>query len=79
MGKIYLTSDLHIGHDREFIWKIRGFNSIQEMNDAYVERWNSIITDEDDVYILGGIIESISKKFSQHAMSFIKPELLSAS
>ena len=55
-GKIYLTSDLHLGHDREFIWKVRGFNSVQEMNEAYVERWNSVIDNEDDVYVLGDLM-----------------------
>lgn len=53
---IYLTSDLHFGHDRQFIWKARGFNSVQEMNDVLVEKWNSIITDEDDIYVLGDIM-----------------------
>lgn len=42
---IYLTSDLHFGHDREFIWKVRGFSSIDEMNEVYVDKWNSLITD----------------------------------
>lgn len=56
MGKIYLTSDLHFGHDREFIWKARGFNSIWEMNDAYVKRWNELITEDDDVYVLGDLM-----------------------
>ena len=55
-GKIYLTSDLHLGHDREFIWKVRGFNSVQEMNEAIVERWNSVIDNEDDVYVLGDLM-----------------------
>lgn len=53
---IYLTSDLHFGHDRQFIWKARGFNSVQEMNDVLVEKWNSIITNEDDIYVLGDIM-----------------------
>ena len=56
MGNIYLTSDLHFGHDREFIWKVRGFLSLEQMNIAYVDRWNAIVTDEDDVYILGDVI-----------------------
>ena len=34
VSKIFVTSDLHFGHDREFIWKARGFNSVQEMNET---------------------------------------------
>ena len=53
---IYVTSDLHFGHDREFIFGPRGFKTIQEHDEAIIERWNSIITDEDEVYILGDLM-----------------------
>lgn len=53
---IYLTSDQHFGHDRLFIWQVRGYTSVEEMNRAQVDKWNSIITDEDDVYILGDLM-----------------------
>ena len=56
MNKIYLTSDLHLGHDREFIWKARGFNSIQQMNETIVETWNRTVDDDDDIYILGDVM-----------------------
>ena len=56
MGKIFITSDLHFGHDREFIWKARGFNSVQEMNETQVSKWNSVVNDQDDVYILGDLM-----------------------
>ena len=52
---IFITSDWHLSHDREFIYKPRGFNSIEEMNDAIIERHNSIVTPEDDVYVLGDL------------------------
>ena len=55
-GKIFLTSDTHFGHDREFIWKVRGFNSVEEMNETIVQKWNEIVSTEDDVYILGDVI-----------------------
>lgn len=56
MNKIFLTSDLHFGHDKEFVWKNRGFNSIEEMNSAIVERWNAVVEPEDTVYVLGDLI-----------------------
>jgi calcineurin-like phosphoesterase family protein len=55
-GKIFLTSDLHFGHDREFIWKVRGFNSVQEMNETIVRKWNETVDAEDDVHILGDVM-----------------------
>lgn len=50
---IYFSSDLHFCHDREFIYKPRGFNSVDEMNEAIVERFNSVLTEEDTLYLLG--------------------------
>lgn len=56
MSKIYLTSDLHFNHDREFIWKPRGFKSCEEMNEAIISKYNSVVEDNDDVYILGDMM-----------------------
>ena len=53
---IYLTSDLHFGHDREFVWKVRGYDSIQAMNLAQVEKWNKVINIDDDVYVIGDLM-----------------------
>ena len=54
--QIYVTSDLHFGHDREFIWKARGYNSVNEMNEDYVHKWNITVDNNDDVYVLGDLM-----------------------
>lgn len=51
----FFTSDLHIGHDKDFIWKARGFSSIEEHDTQILKNWNSIVTIEDTVYILGDL------------------------
>ena len=56
MGKIFVTSDLHFGHDREFVWGARGFKSIEEHDSEIIKRWNEVVTAEDDVYILGDLM-----------------------
>jgi calcineurin-like phosphoesterase family protein len=53
---IFFTSDLHFGHDKDFIWKDRGFNSVEEMNNAIVKRWNDIVEPEDTVFVLGDLM-----------------------
>lgn len=53
MPKIWLISDWHFNHDREFVWKPRGFQSIQEMNEAIIQRHNSVVAPEDTVFVLG--------------------------
>ena len=56
MANIWFTSDLHFGHDRDFVWKARGFENVEEMNKAIVERFNSKVQPEDTVYILGDLM-----------------------
>ena len=56
MGRIWLTSDLHLGHDREFIYKPRGFNSIEEHDQTIIENWNNLVSWDDTVYLLGDCI-----------------------
>lgn len=56
MSKIWVTSDLHLGHNREFIYRPRGFESVEEMNNKIVENWNSVVGASDEVYILGDVM-----------------------
>lgn len=51
----FFTSDLHIGHDKDFIWGARGFSSIEEHDTQILLRWNATISPEDTVYILGDL------------------------
>lgn len=50
---IYLTSDTHFNHDREFIWGPRGFKNISIANYTLIRNWNSTVGPNDDVYMLG--------------------------
>lgn len=52
---IYLTSDLHFNHKKEFVYADRGFSNVHDMNEAIIQNWNSIVNMEDDVYVLGDI------------------------
>lgn len=53
---IYFTSDLHLGHNKDFLYKSRGFNSIEEHDEQIIDNINSIVTDHDILYILGDCI-----------------------
>ena len=39
-NNIWFTSDLHFCHDKEFLYKPRGFNSIEEHDTAIIQNWN---------------------------------------
>lgn len=56
MSKIWLTSDLHFCHNRGFIYEPRGFNSVDEHNKTIVSNWNKVVSEDDDVYVLGDLM-----------------------
>lgn len=62
MSDIYFTSDTHFCHQPEFLWKPRGFSSVEEMNEAIIERWNSIVKPNDIVYHLGDTMLNDNEK-----------------
>ena len=49
----WFCGDWHFCHDKDFVWKARGFNFVEEMNEAIVEKHNARVTSEDTVYVLG--------------------------
>ena len=53
---IFVTSDLHLGHSKDFVYGVRGFGSVEEMNEAIIKRWNEVVDEEDDVYVLGDLV-----------------------
>ena len=53
MGKIFYIADTHFGHDNIRKLSNRPFSTVEEMDNALINNWNSVVTDDDDVYILG--------------------------
>lgn len=52
---VWITSDWHFSHNADFIWKSRGFDSVDEMNAEIVKRHNEIVALKDEVYVLGDL------------------------
>lgn len=50
---IYYTSDLHLGDNTIIAHENRPWKTVDEMNQALIDNWNSQVTDEDTVYVLG--------------------------
>lgn len=65
---IYLTSDLHFCHDKPFLYEQRGFENIDDHNKQVVANMNSVVTNEDELYILGDVIMGDQEK----ALSYLK-------
>ena len=59
---IYLTSDLHLGHIRALeIMPYRPWTTVDEMSHGLIDNYNSVVTADDTVVILGDLI--MGKKF----------------
>ena len=54
----FFISDTHFNHDKEFLYKPRGFSSVEEMNEVIIENWNKVVAPNDTVYHLGDIVLS---------------------
>lgn len=53
---IWFTSDLHFCHNREFLYELRGFSNIHDMNQTIIKNFNEVISWTDDLYILGDLM-----------------------
>ena len=53
---IYFTSDWHFNHDKDFIWKKRGYNSVEEMNDDLINKICSTLDEGDELWVLGDLV-----------------------
>lgn len=53
---IYFTSDWHFNHDKDFIWKKRGYNSVEEMNEDLINKICSTLDEGDELWVLGDLV-----------------------
>lgn len=51
----YFIADLHFGHKNILSYDNRPFKSVESQDEMIIANWNSEITDDDDVWILGDI------------------------
>ncbi len=52
---VFLTSDLHLGHNNVIKHCNRPFADVDQMNEFLIARYNAVVTQRDDVYILGDV------------------------
>jgi calcineurin-like phosphoesterase family protein len=51
--KIYVTADLHLGHQQKFVWESRGFESHEAHTDGVIGIINNIVRPTDILLCLG--------------------------
>lgn len=73
---IYFISDYHFGHKDILEYGERPFNSIEEMNDAIINRYNQTVTSEDTVYFLGDFCLGSPERIKENLSKFKKVKQL---
>lgn len=51
--KVWFTSDLHFWHKNICKYCNRPFETMEEMNQALINNWNSVVKEDDTVFVLG--------------------------
>ena len=49
----WYTSDLHFGHSKLREREYRMFDSMEDMHESLINGWNSVVHDDDEVWVLG--------------------------
>jgi len=51
--RLFITSDTHFGHQRDFVWKSRGYSSVEEHDTMLIEIINNVVRPNDILLHLG--------------------------
>ena len=64
MGKIFVCSDCHFNHKNilKYEPEARPFETVEEMNEKIISNWNSVVSPEDTVYVLGDFAMGLPEK-----------------
>ena len=54
MSNVYIIADLHLGHTK--VAFERGFNTVNQHNNAIIDNWNSVVGKRDSVFVLGDVV-----------------------
>lgn len=53
MAEIWISSDLHLWHNKPFIYEARGFVSVEEMVEKLIANFNKLVKPDDTLFLLG--------------------------
>lgn len=61
-SRVFFTSDFHGKHDKEFVWKSRGFNSREEHWEFWINKTNELVRKQDILFHLGDLLLNATEK-----------------
>ena len=50
---VWVTSDWHFFHDKDFCYAARGYKSAEEMTNILINKYNEVVGPDDIVFCLG--------------------------
>lgn len=56
MKNTFFISDIHLNHGNALNFDKRPFDNLKTMHDTIEHNWNTVVTNADDVYILGDMV-----------------------
>jgi calcineurin-like phosphoesterase family protein len=71
-SKLFVTSDTHFNHDKEFLYKTRGYNTPLEMTEDMIRVINETVGEDGILLHLGDFCLNTSKEMYHDIMSKLK-------
>lgn len=65
MSKSFFIADTHFGHSEIMNYENRPFSSVEEMDNKIISNWNSVVSDNDKVFVLGDLSSYEKEKTAQ--------------
>ena len=69
MGNIFFTADLHLGHQNIIKYCNRPFGTYHQMDNAIIDNFNGVVSDDDTVFILGDFTMSRNRDVISNYLS----------
>lgn len=74
MGRVFLIADTHFGGESIIRYENRPFKTVEEMERCLIEKWNSVVSEEDTVYVLGDFSTNQDAEADRRVLSQLKGE-----
>lgn len=72
---IHFTSDYHLGHQNVIKFDGRPFTGLQEMHKTLIDKWNSVVNEDDIVFYLGDLSYKDRGKTSKWFLDNVKGKI----
>lgn len=69
MGKTFFIADMHLGDSNIILYENRPYRNIEEMREFMLYNWNSVVSSDDEVFIVGDFIDFLGTSNPKEILS----------